>query len=116
MDREAVSSQVITHLKIVLLHARTGGTGIPVFALIMPEHGVFSGAYFHGAKSCLLMLLPKHSPREMNEIMGIISGALVDNGAFLDMVHRGNIRQLRSMLESEISEYLVQYCKETVKA
>jgi hypothetical protein len=51
----------------------------------------------------------------MNEIMGIISGALVDNHTFLDMVHTGNAPQVRSILESEISEYLVQYCKETIK-
>jgi transcriptional antiterminator len=115
MDREAVSSQVITNLKIVLLHARTAGTGVPVFALVMPDHGVFTHEYFHGAKCCLLMLLPKHSPREMNEIMGIISSALVDNHTFLDMVRAGNAPQVRSILESEISEYLVQYCKETIK-
>jgi mannitol/fructose-specific phosphotransferase system IIA component (Ntr-type) len=115
LDREAVSSQVINQLKIVLLHARSAGIGAPVFSLVMPEQGVFTHEYFHGAKCCLLMLLPKHSPREMNEIMGIISGSLVDNRVFLDMVHAGNTQEIRSVLESEISEYLVQYCKETLR-
>ncbi|MDR1894362.1 MAG: transcription antiterminator [Spirochaetales bacterium] len=115
MDREAISSQVIPHLKIVLLHARTGGVAAPVFAILMPEHGLFVDPYFQGAKSCLLMLLPKETPREMNEIMGIISSALVDNTVFLDRVHAGNLGQARSLLESEVSEYLVQYCKENVK-
>ncbi|MDR2803055.1 MAG: hypothetical protein LBB22_02050 [Treponema sp.] len=51
----------------------------------------------------------------MTEIMGIISGALVEEYDFLDAVHRGDIERIRVMLENDISEYLVQFCKELLK-
>jgi transcriptional antiterminator len=115
MDREAISSQVIISLEIVLLHARTAGIGVPVLSLAIPESGVFTQEYFHGAKCCLLMLLPKHSPHEMTEIMGIASSLLVENRSFLEMVQSGNTQAVRSILEAEVSEYLAQYSKETIK-
>ncbi|MDR1389643.1 MAG: PRD domain-containing protein [Treponema sp.] len=115
VDREAVSSQVIAPLEIVLLHARTAGISAPVLSLVMPEYGVFTQGYFQGAKCCLVMLLPARSPREMTEIMGIISSALVDSRNFLDTVHAGDTQKIRAILEAEVSEYLAQYSRETIK-
>ncbi|MDR1231669.1 MAG: PRD domain-containing protein [Spirochaetaceae bacterium] len=114
VEREAVSSQVLERLSIVLLHARSDGTERPVIALIVPEGGVFRSDYFKGARACVLMLMPREAAG-MGEIFGMISGALVDDTDFLGAVHAGDAERLRPMLEGEISEYLVQFCKETLK-
>jgi mannitol operon transcriptional antiterminator len=130
LEREAVSSQVLDRLAIVLLHARAAGVSAPVLAIIAPSGGGgFTNRYFNGAKSGMLMLLPKDNAEDaasgnysmkstsdsLNEVMGIVSSALVENDAFLEVVHKGDVEQARAMLEDEISEYLVQFCKETLK-
>jgi transcriptional antiterminator len=130
LEREAISSQVLDRLAIVLLHARTGGVISPVLAILAPVGASgFTNRYFSGAKSGMLMLLPNDSVEggisgtygaksinnSLSEVMGIVSAALVENEAFLDIVHRGDIERTRAMLEDEISEYLVQFCKETLK-
>lgn len=141
LEREALSSQVLSRLSLVLLHARSAGVEVPVFAVLTPARrdggaaAAFTQSYFCGAKSCALMLLPppsaggggddshKNQPAGfagsagggMTEIMGIISGALVEEYDFLDAVHRGDIERIRVMLENDISEYLVQFCKELLK-
>jgi hypothetical protein len=115
IEREAVSSQVLPRLSLVLLHARTSGTARPVLALLVPDGGAFRDKYFRGAKSCVLMLLPADSTNEISEIMGLVSGALVDGGGLIDAVHAGDAERARSMLEAEISEYIVQFCKEHLK-
>jgi mannitol operon transcriptional antiterminator len=114
IEREAVSSQVLERLGIVLLHARTDGIDRPVIALLVPEGGIFRRDYFKGARACVVMLMPCKSAG-MGEIFGMISGALVDDPDFLGAVHAGDAERLRPMLEDEVSEYLVQFCKETLK-
>ncbi|MDR2659141.1 MAG: transcription antiterminator [Spirochaetaceae bacterium] len=133
LKRETVSSQVLDRLAIVLLHAKTSGVKSPVLALLVPagspNGGGFTGRYFSGAKSGMLMLLPdnggeggvsgnsgfKPASGGLNEVMGIVSAALVENEVFLGAVHRGDLEQTRALLENEISEYLIQFCKETLK-
>ncbi|MDR0357064.1 MAG: transcription antiterminator, partial [Clostridiales Family XIII bacterium] len=48
--REAISTQVIVQLGIILLHTRTSGLEKPAAALISPEGESFSDDYFFGAK------------------------------------------------------------------
>ncbi|MDR2097374.1 MAG: transcription antiterminator [Spirochaetaceae bacterium] len=142
LEREAISSQVLDRLSLVLLHARSAGVKAPALALLVParrdggDNAAFTRSYFRGAKSCVLMLLPETrrtafsgrgrpieaAPRDacalgggMTEIMGIISGALIEEKDFLEAVWRGDIERVRAMLETDISEYLVQFCRETLK-
>jgi mannitol operon transcriptional antiterminator len=105
-DRETLVSQVIGEMGIVLLHTRASGNTGPVFAVIVPEGGKFTRAYFKNTKSCVLMILPEKAPREMSGLMGGISSALIDLPLFLEAVHAGNRELIQAFLEREISEIL----------
>jgi mannitol operon transcriptional antiterminator len=107
-DREALDTQVVDKLGIVLLHTRSADNPSPVFAVIVPEGGAFTDAYLKNTKSCVFMLLPEKAPREMTELMGRISGALIDMPFFLEAVRAGNREAIQAVLEGEISDLLAQ--------
>lgn len=109
MDREAVVTQVVSELGIVLLHTRSDCKAAPVFAVIVPEGGEFTQSYFKRTKSCALMLLPETSPHEVTELMGGISSALIDLPLFLEAVRVGNQETVRAVLEREITEILARF-------
>ncbi|MDR1306461.1 MAG: PRD domain-containing protein [Treponema sp.] len=118
MAREALYTQVIEELGIVLLHSRSAGAGEPVFALIIPktgDGGRFLDPYFRGAAATVLMLLPQEGPPEITRIMGALSGALIDTPVFLDAVRRGNGPLTRNIMEAELSDVLARYCGEKLK-
>jgi mannitol operon transcriptional antiterminator len=110
--REAVASQVVGELGIVLLHTRSGHHTSPLFAVIVPEGNVFTNAYFGQAKSCVLMLLPENAPREMTDLMGGISSALIDLPPFLEAVRTGGRETIQTVLEKEIAEILARCGRE----
>ncbi|MDR1143060.1 MAG: transcription antiterminator [Spirochaetaceae bacterium] len=117
MAREALYTQVIEELGIVLLHSRSAGAGEPVFALIIPKTGGgrFLDPYFRRASAAVLMLLPQQGPPEITQIMGALSGALIDTPVFLDAVRRGNGPLTRNIMEAELSDVLARYCGEKLK-
>jgi mannitol operon transcriptional antiterminator len=137
LKREAVSTQVLTRISLVLLHARSAGVEAPALALLVPASrdgagsAAFTQSYFCGAKGCMLMLMPparktgspvEAAPRDpcavgggMTEIMGIVSVDLVEDEGFLAAVQHGDIERVRAALEIDISEYLVRFCSETLK-
>jgi mannitol operon transcriptional antiterminator len=104
--REAVASQVIGEMGIILLHARTAGCTSPVFAVIIPEGGEFTQTYFKNTKSCVLMIVPEKAPREITELMGGISSALIDLPPFLEAIRVGNRELVQAFFEREVSEFL----------
>jgi mannitol operon transcriptional antiterminator len=55
------------------------------------------------------MLLPEKIPKEMTELMGRISSALIDMPFFLEAVKTGNREAVQAVLEREISEIIAQY-------
>jgi mannitol operon transcriptional antiterminator len=107
--REALSTQVVDELGIVLLHTRCTDNESSVFAVIVPEGGSFTDAYFKNTKSCVFMLLPEKIPKEMTELMGRISSALIDMPFFLQAVKSGDREGIQAVLEREISETISQY-------
>jgi mannitol operon transcriptional antiterminator len=107
--REALATQVVDELGIVLLHTRCTDNVSSVFAVIVPEGGFFTDAYFKNTKSCVFMLLPEKIPREMTELMGRISSALIDMPFFLQAVKSGDREGIQAVLEQEISETISQY-------
>jgi mannitol operon transcriptional antiterminator len=115
LAREALSTQVVEELGLVLLHVRTAGAASPVFAVIAPEGGAFTAPGLKGAKSCVLMLLPQGGAPEMTGIMGRLSGALADTPVFLDAAQRGDVETLRAIAEAELADALVQYCSEKLR-
>jgi mannitol operon transcriptional antiterminator len=106
--REALDTQVVEELGIVLLHTRGADNPSPVFAVIVPEGGSFTEAYLKHARSCVFMLVPEKAPREMAELMGRISSALIDMPFFLEAVRAGNRDAIQAVLEREISDILAQ--------
>lgn len=114
MRREEIATQVIPDLKIVLLHARTKGVEFPIFSLLMPQSGVFTKSYLQEAKSCLLVLIPGKCPKGIQEIIGILSGALIDDQAFLHAVQQGDKASVYERLETEITDFLDTYCREKI--
>jgi mannitol operon transcriptional antiterminator len=106
LEREAVNTQVVCELGIVLLHTRSACVRAPVFALIVPEGGMFSDGYFKQTQSCVFMLLPENTHREITDLMGGISGALIDMPPFLEAVRSGNRETVRAILEQEITQIL----------
>jgi mannitol operon transcriptional antiterminator len=115
MAREAVLTQVVSELEIVLLHTRSADITAPVFGVIAPIGGVFTADYFKKTKSCVFMLLPENAPQEMTEIMGGISSALIDIPLFLKAVCDGNEGVIKTIFETELSEALAQYCGKKLK-
>jgi mannitol operon transcriptional antiterminator len=110
--REAIASQVVGELGIVLLHTRSGYHASPLFAVIVPEGNVFTDVYFRQTRSCVLMLLPENAPREMTDLMGGISSALIDLPLFLEAVRTGERETIQAVLEREISEILARCGRE----
>jgi mannitol operon transcriptional antiterminator len=104
--REAITTQVVEKLGIVLLHTRSAHHTSPVFAVIVPEGEFFTDAHFRRTESCVLMLLPENAPREMTELMGSISSALIDLPPFLEAVRTGDREAIQAVLEKEISEII----------
>jgi mannitol operon transcriptional antiterminator len=107
--REALATQVVDELGIVLLHTRSADNRSSVFAVIVPEGGVFTADYLKHTKSCVFMLLPEKTPKEMTELMGRISSALIDMPFFLEAVKAGNREAVQAVLEREVSEIIAQY-------
>jgi mannitol operon transcriptional antiterminator len=106
VERESINTQVVHELGIVLLHTRGSFISSPVFALVIPSGGMFLDEYFKQTKSCVVMLLPEHTPHEITELMGGLSGALIDVPSFLEAVRNGNGETVRAFLEQEITQIL----------
>lgn len=112
MQRERVSTQVIPRLSIVLLHARTQGIQRPSIGLISPEGQCFTNPYLQSVKGCLVMLVPKNGDKELLEIFGSISGALIEDEVLLAAVQSGNEPVTYTRIEAAIMQYLKDYWKE----
>jgi mannitol operon transcriptional antiterminator len=114
-ERERLFTQVVADLGVVLLHTRTEGAREPVFAVIVPEGGVFVDARFADSRACVLMLLPQYEESDMARVMGNISAALVETPSFLEAVKSGNRSVIYAILEAELSDFLSGYCKDKLK-
>jgi mannitol operon transcriptional antiterminator len=104
--REALTSQVIPELGIALLHARTEAVEGPLLSIAVAEGGAFQKEEMKGIRACVLMLLPKSASVERGELLGRISGALVDNPAFLSAVQNGDRETSYKEVEKMAEDYL----------
>ncbi|MDR0380370.1 MAG: transcription antiterminator [Oscillospiraceae bacterium] len=107
--REAVATQVIPRLGIILLHARTAGVSRPAIGLVSPENGRFTGEYFSGVRGCLMMLAPKQSGKDILEVFGYVSGALVEDDVLLGAVQSGDEAVAYTRVEAALLQYLYDY-------
>jgi mannitol operon transcriptional antiterminator len=109
MARETAATQVIHQLGVVLLHARTEGVSNPMIGLVAPEGGRFTDGYFAGAMGCLVMLAPKESGKDILEMFGYISGALVEDDVLLGAVRSGDEAVAYTRVEAALLRYLDDY-------
>ncbi|MGE4277371.1 MAG: BglG family transcription antiterminator [Lawsonibacter sp.] len=112
IQRERVGTQVIPRLDIVLLHARTQGIQRPSIGLISPEGQRFTNPYLQSVKGCLVMLVPKNADKELLEIFGSISGALIEDEILLAAVQSGDEPVVYTRIEAAIMQYLKDYWNE----
>jgi transcriptional antiterminator len=107
--REAISTQVIVQLGIILLHTRTPGLETPVAALISPEGGRFLNDYFSGVKGGIIMLAPERSDKETLKMFGHISAALMEDDVLLGAVQSGDEAIAYTRIEAAALRYLRDY-------
>jgi mannitol operon transcriptional antiterminator len=111
-EREAVSTQVVEQLGIVLLHTRTRGVQEPAMGIIAPEGSRFADPYFKNAKGCVVMLTPAQSDKDLLEVFGCVSGALVEDEVLLAAVQTGDQPVAYTRIEAAMLQYLKDYWNE----
>jgi mannitol operon transcriptional antiterminator len=113
-EREKIASQVIQELGLVLLHCRTGGVDQPVFILLNPEGG-FQDPYYRGTKTAVAMLVPQTARREVAEMLGAISTALIENPTLLLAIQNGGSEAVLAGLQKVLVDFLVHSSLEKLK-
>jgi mannitol operon transcriptional antiterminator len=106
MAREKISTQAVRELSVVLLHCRTAGVKGPRFGVMTPAGGVFAGSSFKDLKSAVVMLIPEAASRELSEMMGSLSAALIEQERFLRAVQAGASPVIQENLSEVLRAYL----------
>ncbi len=106
--REALSTQVVPTLGLVLLHARTAGVARPLFALIVPAGGLFTSPALQGSRCCVVMLAPEEAGRDTLGLLGRFSTALLEDPAFLAAVLAGDGPLVHRRVEGFARDFLSQ--------
>ena len=111
MRREQVSSQIFAEFGFALLHTRTKGVTRPVFAVCMPEENVaFKDPYFKQITVAFVMLVPDDELVKINnDIMGHISGMLIEEPEFMEVAEQGGKEQIRTLLSRHLKQYFRKY-------
>lgn len=111
MRREKISSQIFAEFGFALLHTRTKGVIRPEFAVCMTKDlEPFQDPYFKGIRTVIIMLVPVDDHGKMNnEIMGYLSGMLIEEYEFLEVLSRGNKEEIRGLLSRYLKEYFNRY-------
>lgn len=111
MRREKISSQVFAEFGFALLHTRTKGVIRPEFSVCMTKDlEIFQDPYFKGIRVVLIMLVPiDENANVNNEIMGYISGMLIEEYEFLEVLSRGDREEIRDLLSRYLKEYFNRY-------
>lgn len=111
MRREQVSSQIFAEFGFALLHTRTKGVTRPVFAVCMPEgNAAFVDPYFKQITVAFVMLVPNDELVKINnDIMGHISGMLIEEPEFMEVAEQGDKEQIRTLLSKHLKQYFRKY-------
>lgn len=110
-NREKIASQIITEYDFALLHTRTKGVMKPSFSVCLTKDlEKFLDPYFSGIHVIIIMLMPEDDHEEENrEILGFLSSRLVEDGAFLNVIRKGNKEKIRDFLSKELKYYFNKY-------
>lgn len=109
--REQISTQIFAELGFALLHTRTQGVIRPSFSICMTKDlGAFLDPYFKGITKVFIMLAPIDDHLQVNnDILGYISGMLIEEYEFIDTVARGDKEKIRDRLSRHLKKYFNQY-------
>ena len=111
MRRERISSQIFAEFGFALLHTRTKGVIRPEFAVCMTKDlGTFQNPYFKNIRTVIIMLVPIDDNAKINnEIMGYLSGMLIEEYEFLDVLSRGDKEEIRGLISRYLKEFFNRY-------
>lgn len=111
LRREQISTQIFAELGFALLHTRTQGVIRPGFSICMTKDlGAFLDPYFKGITKVFIMLAPIDDHLQVNnDILGYISGMLIEEYEFIDTVARGDKEEIRDRLSRYLKQYFNQY-------
>lgn len=82
----------------------------PGFSICMTKDlGAFLDPYFKGITKVFIMLAPIDDHLQVNnDILGYISGMLIEEYDFIDTVARGDKEEIRDMLSRHLKKYFNQ--------
>ena len=111
MKREKIASQIFGEMGFALLHEKTKGVLRPSFTVCMTKDlGPFGNPYFKGITVVLVMLIPDDENSSLNrEIMGFVSGMIIEDCDFLDTIRKGSKEEIRSMLTRHLKQFFYKY-------
>ena len=109
--REKLGSQIFAEFGFALLHTRTKGVVRPSFNVYMTRDGKqFNDPYFKGIGVVLVMLLPIDDNLKINsEILGYISGILIEDFDFLSTINGGSKDEIKAVLSDHLRKFFNQY-------
>ena len=109
--REKIASQIIPSYDFALLHSRTKGVVRPSFSVCLTKGlDEFKDPYFENIHAVIIMLIPDDvHATENSDIMGYLSGKLVENNDFLDTIFTGEKENISSFISKELMKYFNQY-------
>ncbi len=110
-NRERLSSQIIPEYDFALLHSRTKGVLQPSFHVCVTKNrGPFEDPYFQGIHAVIIMLIPEDEHvAENGELLGYLSGKLVESREFLQVIFGGEQEEIRAYLEKILKVYFNTY-------
>lgn len=109
--REKLGTQVFAPFDFALLHTRTKGVVKPSFSVCLTKDlDSFSDSYFQGIHVIIVMLLPddEHT-KENSQILGYLSGMLIEDENFLNIIRKGEKEEIRDTLSRHLKKYFNQY-------
>lgn len=111
MEREHIMTQVFPEMEFALFHCKTEAVKEPAFYTCRPSSGnCFTSAYMKNVKSIIILLMPRSiDGRRSTELLGHISGSLVEDTDFLDEILRGDEQKIRSNLQRILKNYFNSY-------
>ena len=109
--REKLATQIFPAFGFALLHSRTGGVTRPCVAVCMTKSLMpYEDDYWNGIGVVLIMLLPAQDHVEKNsDILGYISGKLIEDPDFLITIMEGNKERMKAALTKQLKQYFNQY-------
>lgn len=109
--REKLGTQIFAEFGFALFHARSSGVIKPEFLVCQTSDlQSFENPYFKQIKTVIVMMLPIDEQLEQNsDMLGYLSGKLIEERLFLDTIESGNKEEIRAILSKYLKQYFNSY-------